>query len=183
MVPLPVAQKLSKRVFTNCATKLQPYLTKGAADNYVIDKEIPKSTFCYGIPIPKDDDSDLVTEHYTVKAQGNNLVSYLTSLLLSSEQEFKPNELLEDLQHSEVNDLVENRDFEKMVFKKLPELEPNDLVETVEETFEFLSILHTVQPVEFIFSEECDDKHPTLKSTLKSILFGLKIEVKLPEAL
>ncbi|GKV21489.1 hypothetical protein SLEP1_g31466 [Rubroshorea leprosula] len=180
MVALLVAQKLSKKVFANCATKLKPYLTKGVAENYVIDKEIPKSTFCYGIPIPKEDDSDLVIEHNTEKVQGNNLMGYSTSLLLGSKQEFKLNELLEVLQHLEVNDMVENKeDLDEMVFKKLLELKPNGLVETVEENFEFLLVLQVVQLVDFIFSKEFDSKHPTLKS----ILFGLKIEVKLPKAL
>ncbi|GKV41262.1 hypothetical protein SLEP1_g48820 [Rubroshorea leprosula] len=157
----PVAQKLSEKVLANCATKLEPYLRKGVADNYITDEEIPKSTICCGIPIPKEDDSNLVTKHDMVKVQGNNVVGYLTSLLLGSEQEFKPNELLEELQYSEVNDMVENRgDLDKMEFKKLPEIEPNGLVETVEENFEFLSVLQAVQPVEFIFSEEFDAKHP-----------------------
>ncbi|GLU21019.1 hypothetical protein SLE2022_371850 [Rubroshorea leprosula] len=70
-----------------------------------------------------------------------------------------------------------------MVFKKLLEVKPNGLVDTVEENFEFLSVLQAVQPIVFIFLEEFDAKHPTLKSTLESILFGLKIKVELPKAL
>ncbi|GLU00664.1 hypothetical protein SLE2022_180130 [Rubroshorea leprosula] len=128
------------------------------------------------------DDSDLAIEHNIVKVQRNNLVNYLTSLLLDSEQEFKPNELFEELQHSEVKDMMENREYvDEIVFKKLPKLEPNGLVEIVEENFESLPVLQIVQPVEFIFSKEFDDKHHTLKSILKSILLGLKIEVKLPK--